>query len=184
MKFRGYRIHIILITCALIVAIGFSAQRFVYGRHVHASIVADFKHIDGVDAVELIERGKYTDVALTVESVPDFLSLYNEASQLSRERLGEKSGEIVIYDTRTPELEDAFDRIHLALYEAAATGQFTYMQSAVKEILANTPVDEYTLSVDHEAIYVQLYADDAVMRERIVRTGPGIGTVSIGGVVR
>lgn len=174
MTFRGYKIHIILITCVVIIAIGFSAQKFVYGRHVTETLERDFAALAGVEAAELTSRGEQTDVLLHVTRVPDFPSLYRQALRLATERL-QNGGEIVVADERNEALQNAYDRIHLALYEGAATGRFVRMERHVHDLLADGAVAgdgelTYELSVDADAVYIQLSDADGHLYERIARS--------------
>lgn len=182
MTFRGYKLHVILITCALIIIVGFGAQRFVYGRHVTASLERDFSAVAGVQAVDLLRRGEHTDVTVTVGMVPDFQQLYKEVEQLAFDRLGPEAGDIVVKDARTVALRGAYDRIHLALHEAAVTGRFTRMEAYIDEAMLELPVDEYKVSVDEHSIYVELHSEDAYLYERIPRTGSAATATGIGGV--
>lgn len=181
MTFRGYKLHVILITCALIIIVGFGAQRFVYGRHVTASLEREFSAIAGVNVVDLQRRGNHTDVVFTVNMVPDFQQFYKEVQLVAGERLGEELGEIIVNDARTEALSAGYERIHLALHEAAVTGRFTRMQAYIDAVLPELPVDDYKISVDEQSIYVELHGEDAYLYERIPRAAVAVGSVGIGG---
>src|SRR5690625_3913612 len=128
MTFKGYKIHVILITFVLIVAVGFGAQKLVYGRHVTESLERDFMSLSGVDAVEVRETADGTDIILHVEESADFPSVYKDAKQLATKRLGDPRAKIFVQDDRTDALQTAYEGVHLALYEGAATGRFVQME--------------------------------------------------------
>lgn len=179
MTFKGYKIHVILITFVIIVAVGFGAQKLVYGRHVTESLERDFTSLSGVDAVEVRETTDGTDIYLHVDDSVDFPSVYREAKRLATKRFGEPQAKVFIEDDRTDALQAAYEGVHLALYEGAATGRFVQMDRNVRAGLSpDTNTDDttmagksfdYKLSVDEDAVYFELSDGERVLYERIPR---------------
>lgn len=177
MKFRGFRIHIILIACALVIAVGFGARELVFGRHVNKVVSQQFTELPGVEAVQFHERGSGTEVVLVVGHAPDFPSLYTKAAALATERFG-SDAVVTIEDDRDEGLQEAYDRIHLALYEGATTGRFVEMERRVLEELSrgedsgadyDSAAPRVRITVDEGAIYVELSSEDGRLYERIGR---------------
>lgn len=180
MKVWGYKVHIILITCVVIIAVGFGANKFVYGRHVTETLERDFAALPGVVAAQLHDRDQKTVVSLRVENVADFPSLYKQASEMANARLGRDAADVLIDDDRNDDLKAAYERIHLALYEGAATGGFIRMEQHVREVLhddstrsdpeADASAIEYKISVDDDAVYIELVGRGGQLYERIPRS--------------
>lgn len=178
MKFRGFRLHIIVIACVVVIAVGFGAREFVFGRHMNKVVVSEFADLPGVEAVQLHDRGSGTDVSLRLGPEADFAALYPKASALATEKFGSDAA-LIIEDDRTEMLQAAFDRVHLALYEGAATGRFVEMERRVHELLSapeGEPLGggafgnvEVRIAVDDAAIYIELSSDDGRLYERIGR---------------
>src|SRR5690625_3406377 len=104
MKFRGLRLHIVLIACALVIAVGFGAREFVFGRHMNKVVEQEFAELPGVEAVQLHHRGSSVEVALRIGPAADFPSLYIKAAALAEQRFG-SGGDVIIEDNRDEVLD-------------------------------------------------------------------------------
>lgn len=175
MTFRGYRLHVIIVTCVILVAVGLSVKQLVYSQRVVGPLERDFASIDGVAEAALEQRGDYMDVILTLEPVYDLPRLYKEAEALRDDRLGSAAGRIVLKDRRNEALTASYERIHFAVQEGAVTGRFTQMATIIDEMVATLPVDDVRVSVDERFIYVQLVAGDGYLYEIVPRAYRIIG---------
>lgn len=165
MNWRGYKAHVALAACILIVILGLGVRSVVFSRHVIAPLERDFAAIEGVAAAAVVGRGDYTDVVLTLGHVDDFALLFQKAERLRQARLPADSSRIVWQDGRTEALVESWRRLQFAVYEGAVTGRFTDMAAAVEELAASLPVDAVRLTMDERYVYVHLQAGDASMYE-------------------
>lgn len=173
MTFKGYRLHIIVLACALIVTIGLGARHIAYGQRVIGPLERDFAALNGVIEARVEQRGEHTDIILTLGAVDDLEKFYSEAEMLRDERLA--SARLVLKDDRTDSLIDAYEQMHFAVYEGAFTGRFTHMAATVDEIARTLPVDGVKVSVDDRFIYVQVAAGDASLYEVVPLSGRLVG---------
>lgn len=173
MTFRGYRLHIIVIACVLLVTIGLGVRHLVYGQRIIGPLERDFASIDGVSEAMLEQRGDHTDIVLTIGPIEDLARVYREAETLRDERL--PGARLILKDERNESLIDSYRHIHFAVYEGAVTGRFTRMAAVVDELAQTLPVDGVKVSVDERFIYVQLAADGAYLYEMVPLSGRLIG---------
>lgn len=175
MTFRGFKIHIILISFLLVVAIGFGVNKFVYGRHVTETVQSEFLALPGVGGVDVRLEAGGVHIVVDVEPDADLSSVYKAAGRVAERHFGPQRATVRLADDRTAMLESAYEHIHLALYEGAATGRFTAMARRVEDELSSIAGEQpvtYTLQVDDEAIYVSLRAGEQILYERIPRRSP------------
>lgn len=167
MNFRGYRLHVVALACAVVVVLGLGVRHIVYSRHVVAPLERDFAAIEGVADATVTQRSGQTDIVLTVEPVDDLPRLYKEAETLREQRLADSSARIIIKDRRTAELVDVWRQIQFAVYEGAVTGRFTAMAANVEQIAAALPSADVDIAMDDELIYVHLADGDAYLYELV-----------------
>lgn len=184
MTFRGYRLHVIIMACVVLVAVGLGVQQLVYSQRVVGPLERDFAAINGVTGATLERFGSRTDVVLTLEQVDDLSRVYKEAEDLRDDRLAPMAGNIILKDNRTKALADSYERLHFAVHEGAVTGQFTRMATIIDGMAAELPVDHVRVSVDERFIYVQLVAGDNYLYEIVPRTHRPIGDPTEGALGR
>lgn len=174
----------IILACVVLVAIGLGVQQLVYSQRVVGPLERDFTAIAGVASATIERHGDYTDVILTLQPVDDLSRLYKEVEALREDRLASTAGRLVLKDNRTDELVDSYERLHFAVHEGAATGQFTRMAAVIDEMAAALPVDHVRVTVDERFIYVQLVAGDGYLYEIVPRTHRPVGDPTEGAMGR
>lgn len=65
--------------------------------------------------------------------------------------------QVIYQDLSNEALERVYDRLHFAVYEAKATGNFVTLEERFLSIVSDSSLTFYRLEVDSEAIYVQLH---------------------------
>ena len=171
MLFRGFKLHIILITFIICLAVALGGRHLAYSQRVVGPLEREFGALEGMRQVSIVSNGDRTDVVLEVTPGADLPEIYREAERLARARLGARLGQVRLADRRTPELVDAFHRMHLALQEGAATGQFTRMAQQLEALAADIPRVDYRVYVDDRHVYVLLMDDEGYLIEQIARPG-------------
>ena len=135
-----------------------------------------FADIEGVKAVawEKAKDDKAITLRVSLAGTPNLQLTYTTIEDKARAILGKGELNIVISDSRTEELEQAYHEMHLYIQEAVATGRFSQMADQVKEKAAKAGVDS-RVYVDSQNIYLQLAKDSAELYTVIPRTNePGV----------
>ncbi|HEY8418731.1 MAG TPA: hypothetical protein VIK93_11940 [Limnochordales bacterium] len=171
MLFRGFKLHIILITFIVCLSAALGVQHLAYSHRVVGPLEREFAALPGVTEASVVPSGDRTDVVLEVAPGADLPGIYQEAERLAQARLGSRLGRVQLADRRTPALVDAFHRMHLALQEGAATGHFTHMAQQLDALAAELPLTDYSVYVDDRHVYVVLVDEDGYLIERIARPG-------------
>ncbi len=122
--------------------------------------------LDAVEAVSM-EVGKANEISVTLGYVPHFAEVYREIESVLEVR-GEDVEKLTIVDRRNPYLLSLYEKIQFALMEGERQGNYTKMNKEIKLILAEEKeLQSYSLSVDQEAIYLQLGAGEYFLYEVI-----------------
>lgn len=65
--------------------------------------------------------------------------------------------EIIWKDNSSPRLDQLYQEMHYALYEARLSGAFVLLSTRVNEAVSLASIDGYVLEVDDNALYLELY---------------------------
>ena len=121
-----------------------------------------FEQIEGIEffRADFNETGRNNDqtkIHFKLNNVKNLQTLYGQIVSGLDKYGGAKKYEIILEDSRNPQLEDFYYQIHYSLEEARATGNFSAMREKIKELSAHSDVD-LKIYIDANYIYVQLKA--------------------------
>lgn len=160
MNFKGYRIGIILFVFCISLGLVLGITRFTHQHRVIEPIYETFQSIDGVKDVSLEEQGQHLRVVLTLEQVHRLEKTISQIIQTAEE-FG-LTEQIIIVDQANELLEETFYKIHLAIEEAIAIGNFQEMAETIQEILAATNIN-HRVYVNQDYIFVQLHYQESYL---------------------
>jgi len=154
LKFKGYRVEIILLVFVLSLGLVIGVNYFVHQRRVVAPIYDIFQDIPGVSQILLTEQGQELQVAVTLEEVEKLEQTMDQVIEKAKELgLAEK---IIIVDRANQKLEAAFYDIHLAIEEAIAIGNFQQMAETIDQLIVDSEI-VHRIYVSRDYVYVQLH---------------------------
>ena len=119
-----------------------------------------FEGIDGVTSVawDTEKEDKTVTLRVSLGNTANLQTTYTTIEERAKSVLGKSAFQIVIHDSRTPALEQAYHQMHYHIQEAAATGRFGEMADKISDKASKTGV-EARVSVDAKNIYLQLTKD-------------------------
>jgi|GEM_PF-431693 len=132
--------------------------------------------INGIESVSIgrmNQQGKNMDevkIYVTLSDVQNLQKMYGELTAGLQQVNSGKKYDIVIQDSRTPELEKFYYSIHYYLQEAIVNGNFASMTERI-EAKANDAGVVAQIYVDTKNIYLTLTKETANMYVVIERTG-------------
>lgn len=165
---KDYNWVIGCLTLILSLVILFGGQ-FLWNKYAVANPINKlFQNISGVESVtvgRLNEQGKNNErvkVYIKLNKVPNLQNLYGEVADGLKQVDGGKKYDIVIQDTRTPELEQFYYAIHYSVQEAIFTGNFAAMAEHINAKASSAGVDAQ-IYVDTKNIYLKMTQGTAEM---------------------
>ncbi|WP_425057806.1 hypothetical protein SCACP_23480 [Sporomusa carbonis] len=158
---KNYNWVIGCVTLMLTLAVLFGGQ-FLWNKYAVANPVNRmFQNIDGVESVSisrLNEQSKNNEtvkIYIKLNHVDNLQNLYEEITDGLNQVGGGKKYDIVIRDTRTPELEQFYYSIHYDIQEAIFTGNFATMAERIQAKAGSAQV-KTQIYVGNKNIYVQM----------------------------
>ncbi|WP_027717539.1 hypothetical protein [Desulfovirgula thermocuniculi] len=159
MQWRGWRIPVVLLAFGagflLLGALQWAFNHFSYREPLERALRAH-------GAVEsfTLQRQKGTFlVTVGLKKVEDFPSTYRELRDSLQEVLGRRPFVLEIRDKRDGELQKAYNRAHLALYEAQVRGNYREAARCVEEEAARVGA-RAALFLDEENMYLCMERGD------------------------
>lgn len=170
MQWRGWRIPMVLLAFGagflLLGALQWAFNHFNYREPLARTLKAH----GAVESFSLQRQKGTFLVAVELKKVEDFPSTYRDIQNSLREVLGRRPFVLEIRDKRDAELQEAYNRAHLALYEAQVRGNYREAARYVEEEASRVGA-KAALFLDEENMYLCMehgsyYLYAVVPRER------------------
>lgn len=179
MEFKGIKIYVIIIVMISVIGIFFIGKFLYRVYNIDKPIKEELLALNGVSNVEIVKKEGKADLHLVLLPNQDFFTLYQEIANTMKNKLGSKSGDIIVLNN-DESLKEVYHKIHFAIYEGINTSKYVEMESNVKIIAENEGIDNYKIWVDNDAVYIQLNKNDLSFYKRIPND-KSVFTKSIGG---
>jgi len=166
MEFKGIKIYIIFIVMLSVIGIFFISRSLYRVYNIDKPIKEELLALNGVSNVDIVKNEGRADLHLVLLPDQDFFTLYKKIDNITKNKLGSKSGDIIILNN-DESLKEVYHSIHFAIYEGINTSNYVEMESNVKKISENEGIDNYKLWVDNDAVYIQLNKNDLSFYKRI-----------------
>ncbi len=151
-----------LITFSLIYAANYWRQQHLVMEPLREQLLA----LEAVDDV-IIENGGTNEISVSLGQVPQFPEVYREIQSVFKAR-NEDLNRLTIMDRRNAYLNSLYGRIEFALMEGERQGNYTQMSKEINLLLEEeAQLNSHSLSVDQQAIYLQLDSGDYYLYEVI-----------------
>ncbi|HHY36491.1 MAG TPA: hypothetical protein GX518_02235 [Firmicutes bacterium] len=171
MNIKGLRVGII-VTAALVSFALFFAGQSIYQRHfVLNPLLEELGAIEGVEGVQVLTAEEGKSFAFQLAGGLDLARVYGEIEAKLRTGLGKEGYTIFLKDHRNRDLEEAYHRVHFALHEAIARGNFRDLADKVEEEARSLGIEDYRVTVDSERVYLQFELDGYYLYEVVPRQG-------------
>ncbi len=133
MFFNNFKWVVALITFVIVLAFLSGAQMWRQKKFVEKPLVSMLENMAGIEEIYLKEEGKELEVNITVSKVDDFSLFYTHLEKMIEENY-KGNYSIKISDSPDKVLVMAYQKIHLALYEGVARGNYVDMGEHIENI--------------------------------------------------
>lgn len=155
MEFKGVKIYVIIIVIFLVICLYFAGQLLYRAYNIDMPLKEDLMVIEGISNVSLVNNEEKVDLYISFLPDQDFFALYQKIFSIMKDRLGSKSGDIIIQN-KDNNLKEVYHKIHFSIYEGIHTCKFVEMEKNINKIVEKEELDDYKLWVDNDAVYIQL----------------------------
>lgn len=161
------RIALISLIGILVFGLLLGGQLVYKNKWVNGNLTQQSLEIEGVISAEVITKDGLSELQVKTSQVENLQNVSSELKTVSGKH------PIRLIDQRTDELEKIFQQMQFSLQEGIIRGNFTEMERNVRELADKSGV-EVSLTMDSEAIYLTLNAEEAQLLEVIERHGQGV----------
>lgn len=159
---------IVVLALVLGLAFIFGTQFAVKTYRLEEPFKAKVLSIDGITKVQLENTADGRRILLTVEPGVELASAYHRVQELAKETLRGQST-IEMNGKAGARLAGIYQQMHFAIYEGIASGHFTQMADQLKEVAEAVNIENYSVQVDQENVYLTLAENGDVFVKVIPR---------------
>ena len=178
MKYRGYRVDLV-VTLALLTLLVLVGGQAAYGRvFVERPLLEELRSIPGVMTVSIEKVAANYNITMDLAAGSNFPTLYRQATEVAQQALGSSRFNLQIIDNRTTTLENLYRQMQIHIEEAVAQGNFSVAAKKINEIAEQARV-QASFYVDEERVYLELHQNDAYLYAVRHRIFPQKGVATI-----
>lgn len=142
--------------------------RYLYeSYYVKNNLYEEINRAVQAEQISIIKQEDPPTVYIRVPEIKNLKSVYLCVEKIVRQQLGQ-GYKVVLTDTRTPDLENLYEKCSFIIQEAIFTGSFQDMEQKIEDI-SKTAGIEWHLSIDSKNIYLELRDDHGYLYEVIPR---------------
>lgn len=169
LKDLSYRVVVVaLFVTVVLLWAGSAAYQYATVDRPLAVLLGGHAEVAGYDLLRA--RGAPVRVEVKLQDVQHLQRTYDDLTEGLQAILGRHN--LVIVDTRTPDLVEFFAQAQYALQEAAQNGNFVAMEKHLSLLAATHGVD-LRLGVGRERLFVQVASEHGQLYEVVSRVGSG-----------
>ena len=181
MRFSGYSIPLIILAFLLGLGSMLGVQYLYQNQQVDRPLQEIYEQDQRVIRSSLQREPDGTLlIELKMSNVEDFFQVYRELNEKTRNILGSDQFRIQVQDERDEFLNQAYYQMHFSLQEGIATGKFTLMAEQIDQFARQYQLDQATVRVENDGLYVHLTKGQHYLYQIIprpeVRHGEGEST--------
>jgi hypothetical protein len=177
--FRGFRFQVALLVFLVVSALGLGVKYLHQQTKVLDPLIEQIQGVPGVVDVRseqsILDRTSRVLLTLQVEQDSRLAVLFPRVYQTLLAQGGTYG--VRVEDAPNSALLEVFQRVQIAVEEAIVTGEFTALETRVKQ-LADEAGLAWELGLDREFIYLSLVQGESTLR-RIVSRGVSEGRVRV-----
>jgi len=172
MNIKNIRWAAVFITFAVVLSIFFGVHYLRQKQFIEEPLYQALEGLEEVEAVGLKTKGGRLEIQLSIKKLQDFPLFYQEVEKTVAELY---RGEYILTLKNRPEpgVQAAYQRAHLALFEAMAQGNYVAMGRYVEEVGAEYGLETCRMLVTEEHIYLELVKGDGYLYRRFDRQPKG-----------
>lgn len=116
---------------------------------------------EAVEEAVFHSDGRNSRVEVKIKDVPRFAETARRINATVKKM--QPATQVIFMDNGDEFLDELYDELHFALFEARVNGTFVKMNDSFLNAVKDAGLSEYRLEVDSEAIYLQLHYGDAYL---------------------
>lgn len=168
MNWKSMKWPVVVITFLACLALFWGIHYLRQKQLIEEPMTKALENMEEVEKVELNNRDGRLEIKLQVTRLDDFPLFYEKVEGSVRE-LYKGEYTVVFEDRPDPDIRAAYQKIHLALFEAAAQGNFVTMGRYVDEVGADYGLETYRVIVTEDYMYLELAKDESYLYRRFSR---------------
>ena len=169
MTFRGIRLKLVVVVLILCLGIFFAGNYYFNHYRLNSSLEEVLNSVEEIEKVVIENEAQPREIVLTFRGVDDLRSVYREINDILSEKLGPEDYVISLNGATDPSLKEAYDKIHLLIYETIITGEFSKLATELELLKEEAELTSALISVDHDNIYLQLSTEQEDLYKVIAR---------------
>lgn len=165
---KDFRIATVVISLALTIAVCLGGYQLYKEYGVKRPLTASLLQVDGIQKVEVQEENDSQVILITMKNGAGLKTVYQEANDITVEKMGDKPYIIKIVDNPSPELSYLYDDLELGIHQGIANSSFIWLTEWIHD--KTTPKNaEYRIQVDNRNLYLTLNKGDHYLTRIIER---------------
>ena len=116
---------------------------------------------EAVEEAVFHSDGRNSRVEVKLKAVPRFAEAARRINATVKKM--QPTTQVIFVDNSNDLLNDLYDELHFAVFEAKVNGNFVQMNNGFLQAVKYAGLSEYRLEVDNEAIYLQLHYGDVYL---------------------
>ncbi len=168
MNLRNIKWPVVVITCILCVSLFWGVYYLRQKQFIEEPLAQALQGLEEVEEVTLTAKRGNIEIRLEVQKLADLAAFYAAVEKTVGE-LYKGEYTLIIEDYPDETIDLAFQKIHLALYEAMAMGNYVSMGSYIDEVQSQYGLEEYRVMVTDDYVYLELENGDAYLYRRFLK---------------
>ena len=168
MNLKNLKWSVVVITCILCVSLFWGVYYLRQKQFVEEPLTQALQGLEEVEEVTLTPKGGNIEIRLEVKKLADLASFYAKVEKTIAE-LYKGEYTLIIEDYPDETINLAFQKIHLALYEAMAMGNYVAMGNYIDQVQSQHGLEEYRVRVTDDYVYLEMENGDAFLYRRFLK---------------
>lgn len=157
-------ISLLVFACSLVILLGGYQLYNKYG--MVNPVEKELKARTAIAAVEMSKADGQYEIAVELRQVDNLQTEYQAIREILDQRFQKDAYKLTLIDPEDPAIKQAYLHLQPAIYEAAATHRFVWLDGTISQYAGDTGID-YRLYVDDRYLYLHL-ADGEVSLYRVI----------------
>lgn len=168
MRIKGLRYPLIIAVVVIVFALLITGQWAYKVYFLEQPVIESLNSLKEVQSVEVDEE--VNAVEINLKEVNNLKEIYRKIEQKLK-RSGSSDLEIIIFDNRSSELDEAFYQSHFFVHQAVIQGDFVKMKNSIAQIAEKSGIEKVRLFIGDKNIYLQFHKGNNYLYEIINRNG-------------
>ena len=168
MNIKNIRWPVVIVTFALCLSVFWGIHHLRQKQFIEEPLLQALEGLEEVEGVELRSKSGSLEIRIRAPRLEDFPDFHQRLEGIVT---GLYRGDyiLILEDAPDPEIRAAYQKVHLALFEAMAQGNYVSMGDYVARVGAEHGLDTCRVAVTEGHIYLEMKNGEAYLYRRFVR---------------